>query len=272
MQSSPTSPEAAPNFLEQHRWVVFLVPFLLYMLLGMVEPKPPPAQPNSKDPDSPWNQLEDAGANWLGITIRYRHYPIVYTVRLAVIIAVIFWVARGYRVFPFRISLTGVFVGIVGGLVWIGLCRLNLEDRMLKPLGIGWLLGLGERSAYNPMEMLNHNPAWMISFLVIRFAGLVAVVPLIEEFFLRGFVMRYVMQADWWTVPFGQVTRTAVVTSVVYGVASHPAEALAAVAWFSLVTWLMVRTRNIWDCVMAHAVTNLMLGIYVVVWNDWTLW
>ena len=32
-----------------------------------------------------------------------------------------------------------------------------------------------------------------------------------------------------------------------------------------MITWLMLRTRNIWDCVAAHAITNLILGIYVVV-------
>ena len=39
-----------------------------------------------------------------------------------------------------------------------------------------------------------------------------------------------------------------------------------------MVTWLMVRTRNIWDCVAAHAVTNVLLGIYVVASQQWTLW
>jgi len=47
-------------------------------------------------------------------------------------------------------------------------------------------------------------------------------------------------------------------------VSLHPAELLAELCWFSLVTWLMVRTRNIWDCVVAHGVTNLLLGLYVV--------
>ena len=50
----------------------------------------------------------------------------------------------------------------------------------------------------------------------------------------------------------------------------HP-EILAALVWFSLVSWLMVRTRNIWDCVAAHAVTNLMLGIHVVGTGHWQL-
>jgi membrane protease YdiL (CAAX protease family) len=35
--------------------------------------------------------------------------------------------------------------------------------------------------------------------------------------------------------------------------------------WFSLVTWLMVRTKNIWDCVAAHMITNLLLGLFVVI-------
>jgi hypothetical protein len=49
-------------------------------------------------------------------------------------------------------------------------------------------------------------------------------------------------------------------------------EIFAAAAWFSLVTWLMIRTRNIWDCVAAHAVTNFLLGVYVVTQGQWQLW
>jgi hypothetical protein len=33
----------------------------------------------------------------------------------------------------------------------------------------------------------------------------------------------------------------------------------------------MLRTRNIWDCVAAHATTNLLLGIYVVATGEWWL-
>jgi hypothetical protein len=38
-----------------------------------------------------------------------------------------------------------------------------------------------------------------------------------------------------------------------------------------MVTWLMMRTRSLWDCVAAHAVTNLLLGVYVVLRSDWQL-
>ena len=96
--------------------------------------------------------------------------------------------------------------------------------------------------------------------------------PIIEEFFLRGFLMRFVVRDDWWEVPFGQVTPLAAVVGTAVPMLMHPAELLAAVVWFSLVTWLMVRTKNIWDCVAAHAVTNLLLGIYVVTQHQWQLW
>ena len=51
----------------------------------------------------------------------------------------------------------------------------------------------------------------------------------------------------------------------------HPGELFAAAVWFSLVTWLMLRTRSIWDCVIAHAVTNLLIGLWVLWSGDWWL-
>ena len=73
----------------------------------------------------------------------------------------------------------------------------------------GWAASsrAGDRPAFNPFEQLADQPAWAWAFLAVRFFGLVAVVPLIEEFFLRGFVMRFVVDRDWWDVPFGKVNR-----------------------------------------------------------------
>ena len=108
-------------------------------------------------------------------------------------------------------------------------------------------------------------------FLAVRLFGLALVVPVIEEFFLRGCVMRYVMLERFWEVPFGNVNRTAVIAGTLIPVLMHPQEVLAAAVWFSAVTWLMVRTRNIWDCVFAHAITNLLLGVYVLASGQWWL-
>ncbi|MCC6126259.1 MAG: CAAX prenyl protease-related protein [Pirellulales bacterium] len=232
-------------------WLVFLLPFVVFMLVGAFEPTP----------DKPSGGI-------IGLSIPYDQYPLVYSLKIALSLAAVIFVWPGYREFPFRISPLSVAVGVVGIALWIGLCKLDLEHRYLQPfldkLGLGWLIGSGERAGFNPLERLANQPVWAWTFLVFRFFGLALVVPIIEEFFLRGFVMRFVMEKDWWKVPFGRVNRLAVVAGTAVPMLMHPGELLAAAVWFSLVTWLMLRMKNIWDCVAAHAVTNFLLGVYVV--------
>jgi len=252
--------------------LTFLLPFVVYMLVGSLEPAAPKPLTDAQlaAPEPVRQQMAEGTPNRFGL--RYKHYPIIYTVKIALTIAAILFVLPGYRQFPLHISALAVVVGVVGVVLWIWICSLQLEPRLLAPLGLDALLGLGDRPAYNPLEQLQANPAWAYTFLAIRFVGLALVVPVIEEFFLRGFVMRFVQGDQWWEVPFGQVTPLAVVVGTAVPMLMHPGELLAAFVWFSLVTWLMIRTRNIWACVAAHAVTNLLLGIYVVTQNQWQLW
>ena len=242
------------DLLEKQHWMTFLLPFLVYMLVGALEPT-----------------STKAGGEAIGLSIPYAYYPWLYAGKIALTLASIAFVWPGYRKFPFHVSKTAIVAGIIGGPLWIVLCRLDIEHQyllpILKSLRCEWLLGT--RSAFNPFEQLE-GPTAAWAFLAARFLGLVAVVPLIEEFFLRGFVMRFVVDRDWWDVPFGKVNALAIALGTIFPVLSHP-EWTAAAVWFSLITWLMVRTRNIWDCVAAHAITNLILGIYVVASENWRL-
>jgi uncharacterized protein len=252
--------------LERHRWMVFLLPFVVYMLVGSLEPTP----------DKP-------GGGSIGLTIPYAYYPWLYAVKIAMTIATVLFVWPAYRNFPAGVTLLAIAVGIVGGVLWIGICRLDLEHRYLGPweqkyvlpitskIGMGSFINAGDRPAFNPFEHIADQPAWAWAFLAVRFLGLVAVVPVIEEFFLRGFLMRFVVEPDWWNVPFGNANALAIVLGTAVPMMTHPAELLAAAVWFSMITWLMLRTRNIWDCVAAHAITNLILGVYVVSTNTWRL-
>ncbi len=176
----------------------------------------------------------------------------------------------GYRQFRRPPGMLAILVGAVGVVVWVGLCKVSDASGLTGVLATLHLYAA--RPAYDPLTELAATPAWAWAFLGIRFFGLALVVPVIEEFFLRGFLMRLMVDADWWKVPFGQVNRVAVAVCILYAVLTHPGEVAAAAAWFGMVTWLMVRTRNPWDCVAAHAATNLLLGVYVVVWHDWVLW
>src|SRR4051812_20512074 len=107
--------------------------------------------------------------------------------------------------------------------------------------------------------------------MALRLFGLTCVIALAEELFLRGVIMRFVMQPDWWNVPFGQASTLALVVGTVVPMLMHPAELLAAAVWFSLVSWLMIRTRSFWSCVVAHGTTNLLLGLYVL-WAGGDAW
>jgi uncharacterized protein len=241
--------------LARQHWVLFLLPFLVFMLVGALEPTP-----------------EKAGGAAIGLSIPYAYYPWVYVAKIALTVVAIAFVWPGYRDFPLRLSWLAIVVGVVGGPLWIGLCSLDVERACvpyLDRVGLGWLIAAGDRAAFNPFQQLAGPSAW--AFLAVRFFGLVVVVPLIEEFFLRGFVMRFVVERDWWKVPFGTASGLAIVLGTAVPMLMHPGELLAAAVWFSLVTWLMLRTRSIWDCVVAHALTNLILGIYVVLSGTWRL-
>ena len=84
--------------------------------------------------------------------------------------------------------------------------------------------------------------------------------------------MRAFEADDWPSLSLTQIGRNGLIIGTVYGVATHPGEFIAAALWFSLVSWLMVKTGKFWNCVLAHAVTNLILGLYVCASGQWHLW
>jgi uncharacterized protein len=256
-RTEPSSLPEAENqrsLLDRHRWLIYTLPIAVFLLISTIEP----------------SSIEVDGKR-LGLAIPYSAYPLIYSVKISLTLVAMAFVLPGYRQFRKPPGLLAVVVGAVGIVVWVGMCDLSrvagLTPRLDK------LLGGGSRPGFDPLGQLAATPVWAWIFMVTRFFGLVLVVPVIEEFFLRGFVMRFVMAQEWWQVPFGTVNAAAVAASVVVPLLMHqPGEYLAAAAWFGLVTWLMIHTRNPWDCVLAHAVTNLLLGIYVVTSGHWELW
>ncbi len=248
-------------WLERWPWLAFVLPLGVFLVLTSLEPTP-----------------EQSGGEMLGLAIPYAWYPLLYALKLVLTAAAVWFVWPGYRQFPLRLSrygLTPLAVGLLGAAIWVGLVEWRLESAWIEPwlgrMGLDWLIASGRRSAFNPFDQLAGRPVWAWTFLGLRFAGLVVLVPVIEEFFLRAFAMRFVMQADWWNVPFGKINALAAVVGTAIPMLMHPGELLAAAAWFSLITVLMVSTRNIWDCIAAHAVTNLAMGIYAVGFGRWYL-
>jgi CAAX prenyl protease-like protein len=263
-----------------------VLPFAIFMIVGSLEPSPP-----DREVEAEINrlkaQIEEGELNLAERSLAadrlkkleeeqhhlrpYEDYPKVYTWKIGLTTLAMLLVLPGYRAFPVRVHGIAWIVGIVGAIVWIGLCKLHLEKALLEPLGLGGILNFVRRPGFNPIAEIKDNPQWAYGFLAIRFFGLVIVISIVEEFFLRGFLMRYVMDVDWHLIPFAVVNRLALITGTVFPMLMHPGELFAAAAWFSMVTWLMLRTKSIWDCIIAHAVTNLLMGLWVVYSGDWWL-
>lgn len=267
-----------PKWWQRHRWAPLVLPLAVYMLAGQLESKfvglqQPRETESAADLAADVSDKSDTSATVpVRAALAGRRYAIAYSVRIGLTLVAVALVFPYYRTVPFRLHALSLLFGVVGGAIWILVCRLRWEQQFSSAVGLASWMASGQRAAFDPLTTFEAAPALMVAFLAVRFLGLVVLVPLIEEFFLRGFLMRFFRQADWWTIPWGDVTASSALVATAYGVLSHPAEAIAAAIWFSLITLLYVRTRSIWDCVVAHAVTNLVLGVYVLVWRDWSLW
>lgn len=191
--------------------------------------------------------------------------------RTFAIAAILIWGGKTLlRRFPFRIHFSSILFGCIGAILWISMCNLNLESKILTALGFSTEL-FGSRQAINPWDFYEESISRNL-FLVPRLSLLVIGVPIAEELFLRGFLLRYLNNGDWSRVKLESLDWTAIPVTAAYGVLTHPSEWIAAAIWFSMVSVLMLRSRNLWDCIMAHSITNAILGIYIILYQDWRLW
>lgn len=190
--------------------------------------------------------------------------------QILIVGGILWWYRRVYlAVFPWRFNPWSLVLGLIGLVLWVGLCRLGLESRLLQTVGLQGMLP--QRPAVNPFE--SFAPGSVGWFLLFRFAVLMLVVPLAEELFVRGWLVRYLQAQENWDIqPLATVGWGAQLGVIAYAVMTHPQEAVAAIAWFGLVNWWMKRTGNFWDCVLVHAVTNGLLGVWILYSGDWRLW
>lgn len=163
-------------------------------------------------------------------------------------------------------------VGVLVFVLWVA-GETTWAGRMpaLQELYLRWgVLPFGELR--EPITATPYAPAvcgWPLTAMRILGSGLVIAV--IEEFFWRGFLYRWLLGLDFSRVDPGYFKPLPfLVVAVVFG-AEH-AEWLAGVLTGLLYGWIFVRTRDIWAAALAHVVTNLLLGLYVVHSGSYQFW
>jgi CAAX prenyl protease-like protein len=135
------------------------------------------------------------------------------------------------------------------------------------------LLGFpSRRIGFNP-TLLQAHPLASYATIVLRFARLVIVVPLVEEIFWRGFLLRYLINDDFWRVPFGAFSWFPFVAVTIAFALSHAVvDWSAALVCGALYNWVAHRTKSLGSCVLAHAITNLLLGAWIMRTQQWGFW
>ena len=241
-------PPAKPSLVDygpSDPWAACLTPMVVFLALGLIEPS-----------------REGKGlAASLGIT--YDLYPVLYAIRVALTLFLVWRAWPSIRAWLGKASWWPPVLGILLVVPWVWLSVLQRDGQ--------WISGDTGRVGFDPVEFYGADKSSLWAYLTLRGLGLIVVVPIVEELFLRGFLMRYVINEDFWKVPFGAVSAAAAGACAVYAIGTHPAEAVAALAWFGIVTGIAASTRQPIDCILAHAGTNLALGAWVIATGAWWL-
>jgi CAAX prenyl protease-like protein len=192
-----------------------------------------------------------------------------YTVLALITSGVLCWsICAGNVLQPHKHVGAAVAIGFVGIAVWIGLSGLRLEERLAVWLPT-WLQP-GERTGFDPYSEL--QSIWACTaFIAVRVFGLAVIVPLAEELFWRGFLLRWIIDEDFEKVSIGQYSLRSCVTVVLLFTIVHP-EWLAAAIYCAMLNALIYWKKDLWCCVVAHGVSNLALAAYVLATRSWWLW
>lgn len=188
----------------------------------------------------------------------------LYAVQIGVVITVLAVFARSYTEFPamaavrMRDWLLSAGVGIAVFIAWI---NLDLPWAMLGE-------AKGDAQGFNPMHV-DGSLDWVL--VTMRIFGAAAVVPIMEELFWRSFILRWIDRSDFLRLAPAAVSLPAlVISSLLFGV-EHGlwvAGIFAGLAYGGL----YIRSGSLWLPVVAHAVTNLLLGLWVVQTGSWRFW
>ncbi len=193
-----------------------------------------------------------------------------YALRIVATGATLWWFRSRYR------RLTGpgswsvsVLVGIVGGLaatlIWV--------------------------ATLLPFQDASAGEAFSFSAFLLRVAAATLVVPFVEELLCRGFILGLVTQwqearrtggnaldevLDNRSVnelrPGAWTPLAVVISSAAFAVGHAPPQMLAAFVFGVLMAALWIIRRDLLTPIVAHAVTNLALYLYVFETGSWGLW
>lgn len=157
---------------------------------------------------------------------------------------------------PSKPALTSL-IALVVFLIWI-----SPQTLLSKP---------GRLEGFDPMVF--HSTSANGLSLGLRLLRLIVVVPFLEEIFWRGFLLRYLIRPDFQDVGFGSFSWFSFLTvTAAFGLAHWGPDFVPALITGALYNVVAYRTHSLASCVLAHALTNLFLGAYILATRQWGFW
>lgn len=185
----------------------------------------------------------------------------LYAIRIAVVALLLIWFWRDYAELnrapklKLQIYLISVVVGLLVFAIWI----------MPYP---AWAM-TSDATGFNPSQPDGENIDMVHA--MIRLSGAALVVPLMEELFWRSFLMRWLRNQSFTALSPAAVGKFAFVsTAVLFGL-EHSLWLAGVVAGLAY-GGLYMHTNKLWAPVIAHAVTNGVLGLWVIRTSNWQYW
>ena len=193
-----------------------------------------------------------------------------YSINIVIVTAILFWAWRRYVPFTgpngtFLSVIWGLPAGIAGTVIWI---------LMLKPF------------------VAAEPNGWSNSAFYLRLCAATLLVPVFEELLMRGYIFRLAYQWDMErkkkkdnalyralhdrcinNFESGAWSITAILISTIAFTLGHQiVEWPAAFLYGLLMTLLWIKRKDLISCIVAHATTNLTLGLYVRLTQHWEFW
>ena len=228
------------KILARSPWLPRVAPFFLFVLLTAGQGQFGPASPY-------WLYLAKTLVGiWLIVEIR----PLATEMRWA-----FSWeaVAVGAGIFAVWVGINGAWT--TQSSLWV---KLGIAHAPATPAPL-----------WNPREHFSPASAWC--FIGVRILGSTLIVPPLEELFYRSFLCRYLAKPDFLAVPLNRfLPMPFLATAALFGISHN--EWLAGILCGLAYQWLVWRKNRLGDAMTAHAITNFLLGIWVVWRGAWNFW
>jgi uncharacterized protein len=172
--------------------------------------------------------------------------------------AYLLWVFRScIKEMRLNISWEAIAVGVAVFVLWVG-----LDGRYPTFL---------KNESFNPVQAFGQTSFLSVFFIGVRIIGSSLVVPFLEEIFYRSFLYRFIIQSKFWKVPLNRFDfRAFILAGITFGIGHF--EWLPGILCGFAYQELVCRKNRLGDAICAHAVTNLLLGIWVISRGAYNFW